>query len=67
MSHIRSSVRAIYWLQRLIQFIPSRTQGEYMTRRPALHVMAAGFDIQPRDRLRAGIIERLVARKQPEP
>ena len=63
--HIRSSVRPIFWFQRLWEFIPSRTKGEYMTRRPALHVMAAGFDIRARDRLRVGIIERLVAVKKP--
>jgi SAM-dependent methyltransferase len=61
--HIRSSVKPIFWLQWLYEFIPSRTKGEYMTRRPALQVMAANFEIQARDRLRAGIIERLVAVK----
>jgi ubiquinone/menaquinone biosynthesis C-methylase UbiE len=61
--HVRSTVKLIFWLQRLYEFIPSRTKGEYMTRRPALHVMAAEFDIQARDRLRAGIVERLVALK----
>jgi ubiquinone/menaquinone biosynthesis C-methylase UbiE len=64
--HIRSSVKPIYWLQRLYEFIPSRTKGEFMTRRPALHVMAANFDIGTRDRLRAGVIERLVAFKPGE-
>lgn len=59
--HIRSTVKPILWLQRLYEFIPSRTKGEYMTRRPALHVTAANLDIKVRDRLRAGIIERLVA------
>ena len=41
----------------------SRTKGEYSTRRPSVHVMAGDFRIQARDRLRAGIIERLVAVK----
>jgi ubiquinone/menaquinone biosynthesis C-methylase UbiE len=61
--HVRSTVKPIFWLQRLYEFIPSRTKGEYMTRRPALHVMATNFDINARDRLRAGIVERLVAVK----
>jgi ubiquinone/menaquinone biosynthesis C-methylase UbiE len=61
--HVRSTVKPILWLQRLYEFIPSRTKGEYMTRRPALHVMAGEFDIQARDRLRCGIVERLVALK----
>jgi ubiquinone/menaquinone biosynthesis C-methylase UbiE len=61
--HTRSTVKPIFWLQWLMEFIPSRTKGEYMTRRPALQVMAANLDIESRDRLRAGIIERLVAVK----
>jgi ubiquinone/menaquinone biosynthesis C-methylase UbiE len=61
--HVRSSVRPIFWLQWVYEFIPSRTKGEFMTRRPAVHVMAADFDIRTRERLRAGIIERLVASK----
>jgi ubiquinone/menaquinone biosynthesis C-methylase UbiE len=61
--HIRSSVQPIFWLQWLYEFFPRRTKGEYSTRRPSVHVMAGDFHIQARDRLRAGIIERLVALK----
>ena len=61
--HIGSSVMPLFWLQWLYEFIPSRTKGEYATRRPSLHVGADNFQIEARDRLRAGIIERLVALK----
>ena len=61
--HVRSTVPPIYWLQWLYEFVPRRTKGEYMTRRPARHVMAVGFDIVERDRLRAGVVERLLAVK----
>lgn len=61
--HIRSSIKPLYWLQRVYEFVPSRTKGEYMTRRPLLHVEAAGLEIEACDRLRAGVIERLVALK----
>ena len=61
--HIRSSVLPILWVQWLYEFIPRRTKGEYATRRPSVHVTAADFNVQARDRLRAGIIERLVALK----
>lgn len=64
--HIRSSVKPLFWLQWFIEFVPSRTKGEYMTRRPALQVAAANLDIQARDRLRMGIVERLVALKPHE-
>jgi ubiquinone/menaquinone biosynthesis C-methylase UbiE len=61
--HVGSTVKPFFWLQRLYEFIPSRTNGGYVTRRPALHVMNADFRIQAQDRLRMGVIERLVALK----
>lgn len=61
--HIRSSIPPLFWLQWIYEFIPRRTKGEYQTRRPSVHVMAGDFRVQARDRLRAGIIERLVAVK----
>jgi len=64
--HIRSSITPIFWFQWLYEVIWSRPRGGYVTRRPALHVMAAGFQIQVRARLRAGIVERLVALKPDE-
>jgi ubiquinone/menaquinone biosynthesis C-methylase UbiE len=64
--HVRSSVKAIFWLQRLYEVLPSRNKGGYVTRRPAVHVRAANFDIRARDRLRAGVVERLVAVKPSE-
>jgi hypothetical protein len=35
-----------------------------MTRRPAQHVMSEDFKVVARDRLRAGVVERLVAVKR---
>jgi ubiquinone/menaquinone biosynthesis C-methylase UbiE len=63
--HIRSSVKPLYWLQRVWEFIPSRTKDEWWTRRPLIHVIAAGFEMEARDRMRAGVLERLVALKPP--
>jgi len=60
--HIRSSVPPLFWLQRLLELMPSRDRDE-LTRRPRAHVEAVGFTIVESDRLRAGIVERLVARK----
>ncbi len=60
--HIRSSVLPIYWLQRLLELGPTRNRDE-QTRRPRKHVEAAGFTIEESDRLRAGVVERLVARR----
>ena len=36
--HVRSTFLPLLWLQWLYEFIPRRTKGEYMTRRPAQHV-----------------------------
>jgi ubiquinone/menaquinone biosynthesis C-methylase UbiE len=60
--HVRSSVAPIFWVQRLMELAPSRHDNE-LTRRPISHVLAAGFTIEATDRMRVGIIERLVARK----
>jgi SAM-dependent methyltransferase len=62
LDHIRSSVRPIFWIQRLMERSPKRTGGE-LTRRPLLQVEAAGFQIEASDRSRGGMIERLVARR----
>jgi ubiquinone/menaquinone biosynthesis C-methylase UbiE len=62
--HIRSRVKPVYWLQKAIEFITARLEGEHMTRRPAEYVEAAGFDIVERERLGpSGVVERLVAVK----
>lgn len=62
--HVRSTVPPIYWLQWLYEFVPRRTKGEYMTRRPAQHVNTDDFQVVAQDRLRLGIVERLVAVKR---
>jgi ubiquinone/menaquinone biosynthesis C-methylase UbiE len=61
--HIRSSVGPILWLQWLIELVQRRTSGEYLTRRPSMHLRPEDFRIEARDRLRAGVVERVVAVK----
>ena len=61
--HIRSSIKPLYWLQRALEFVTSRREGEHFTRRPLEHVLATGFEIEESGRFRAGVIERLVAVK----
>lgn len=62
--HIRSAVKPIFWLQRAVEFFTRRLEGEHMTRRPLEYVKAEGFEVQERDRMRAGIVERLVGKKR---
>lgn len=61
--HVGSTVSPILWLQKSIEFFTARLEGEHMTRRPLRYVEAHGFEILERQRMRAGIVEQLVARK----
>ena len=58
--HVRSTVGAFLLLQRGIELF-TRREGEYMTRRPLEQVLAAGFRVEHHERVKAGIIERVVA------
>ena len=56
------NVPPLFWLQRLLELMRRRDRDE-LTRRPREHVEAVGFTIEDSDRLRAGVVERLVARR----
>ena len=53
-------VRAVQWLLDLVT-VP--LQGEHLRRRPLEQVRALGFQVQRQERFKAGIVERLAARK----
>lgn len=61
--HIRSSVTPIRWLQKAVEVVSIRIDGDHMTRRPSEHVERHGFRITERERFARGIVERLVAVK----
>lgn len=61
--HVRSSVTPVHWLQKGLEVLSLRIDGDHMTRRPAEAVEQLGFDITERERFRWGIVERLVAVK----
>jgi ubiquinone/menaquinone biosynthesis C-methylase UbiE len=66
LDHIGSSwfpIRAAQWL---FERITIRAAGEHFTRRQRPLVQAAGFLIEDSERLKAGTIERIVARKPAE-
>jgi hypothetical protein len=46
-----------------VEFFSLRLQSETQTRRPLEQVEQAGFEVTERQRMRAGVIERLVAVK----
>jgi ubiquinone/menaquinone biosynthesis C-methylase UbiE len=62
--HVGSTWPPIYVLQWLVERITILTANEHFTRRQLPLVVAAGFELVESERRRAGIIERLVARKR---
>lgn len=60
LDHIRSSVTPVYWVQRAVEVVTVRIDGDHMTRRPLDHVRAQGFEVVTRERFRWGIVERVV-------
>ena len=61
--HVRSSVTPILWLQKALEVVSVRIDGDHLTRRSADAVEQLGYEIVERDRFRWGIVERLVATK----
>lgn len=62
--HVPSTTRLWRDIQWLFEQVTLRVQGQHMLRRPLKHVRAEGFDIDRAERLRAGIVERISARKR---
>jgi ubiquinone/menaquinone biosynthesis C-methylase UbiE len=63
LDHIGSTWPPIYAAQWLLERFTIRAAGEHFTRRQLPLVRAAGFDIVETERLKAGSIERIHARK----
>jgi ubiquinone/menaquinone biosynthesis C-methylase UbiE len=63
LDHVASDRRWALAIERLLEPLFLRLNGDYLTRRPLPHVVAAGFTIEHSERLKAGIIERLTAVK----
>ena len=66
-SKTRTNVSSSWWpiwaLQRLVELVSVRTAEEHQTRRPLPLLVEAGFEIVESERLRAGTVERVLARK----
>jgi ubiquinone/menaquinone biosynthesis C-methylase UbiE len=63
LDHIGSTWPPIYLAQWLIERVTIRVAGEHFTRRPLPLVRAAGFEIVETERLKAGTVERVFARR----
>lgn len=63
LDHVGSHHRLIWWGQRLLEKLTVRMLGDYQTRRPLPLVEKAGFVVERAERLKAGTVERVAARK----
>lgn len=61
LDHVASDRWWVLLVQRLLEQVTRRTNGDYQTRRPLPLVVAAGFVVDHSERSRLGWIERLVA------
>jgi len=65
LDHVASDRRWVLAIERLLEPLALRLNGDYLTRRPMPLVAAAGFSITGTQRSKAGIVERLTAVKSP--
>jgi ubiquinone/menaquinone biosynthesis C-methylase UbiE len=63
LDHVRSSSKAWLAAQRLLEPLSWRFSCDHLLRRPLEHVLAEGFEVEQRERYKAGIVERLSARR----
>jgi ubiquinone/menaquinone biosynthesis C-methylase UbiE len=63
LEHVRSPVVPVRLVQRLIEPVTVRLEGDHVLRDPLDYLEAVGFECQHVQRLKWGIVERVVARK----
>jgi ubiquinone/menaquinone biosynthesis C-methylase UbiE len=63
LDHVRASSKAWLAAQRVLESLSWRFSCDHLLRRPLEHVLAEGFEIEQRERYKAGIVERLSARR----
>jgi ubiquinone/menaquinone biosynthesis C-methylase UbiE len=61
--HIAATLGPARAVQRLLEAITVRIEGEHFLRRPLDHVRAEGLVIEGQERFKLGIVERIAARK----
>jgi len=63
LEHVRSPIRWIYGLQRLLERLTRRSSGDFLTREPLTYLRAEDFVIEDVQSSKRGIVERIRARK----
>jgi ubiquinone/menaquinone biosynthesis C-methylase UbiE len=61
--HVRSPVRAVRAIQRVLDPLSVRFGADHLTREPLDYLASVGFEIEHVQRSKLGIVERLCARK----
>jgi ubiquinone/menaquinone biosynthesis C-methylase UbiE len=61
LDHIRASSKVALAVQRVLEPLSWRFSREHLLRRPLEHVLVEGFEVEQRERYKAGIVERLSA------
>ena len=63
MEHVASPNWPVRAVQKLLDWIAVRTEGDHLARDPLVHVKAVGFKVERVERLKWGIVERVAAQK----
>jgi len=61
---VRSPVLPVREGQRLLDPLAVRFQADHLLREPLEYLRAAGFEVEPLERSKLGIVERVSARKR---
>ncbi len=63
LEHVASPRRAVRAVQRMLDLITVRLEGDHLVREPLAHLRQEGFEVERLERLKWGIVERVAARK----
>jgi hypothetical protein len=63
LEHVRSPLPSVRRVRRLLDTLSVRFAGDHLTREPLDYLRAEGFEVQPVERSKWGIVERVAAVK----
>lgn len=63
LEHVASPYRSVRAVQTVLDWFTVRFEGDHQLRDPLGHLKAQGFEIERLERLKWGVVERIVARK----
>ena len=63
LDHVRAASWPARAVQRALEVVTLRLEGDHLLRRPLEHVAAEGFEIERQERHKGGMVERISARK----